>query len=136
MYTDPMFTTDALEERILRRIPIELLGASAVLALVLAPFLGWATGVFVFAGGAVSALGFIGLKSTLNRILQRDRKGALRSVLVIYGARLALILVLFLIIIFWFPRKILAFAAGFSILVPVFLIEGAAAIRRMKSWKS
>jgi hypothetical protein len=131
-----MFTTDELENRILKRIPFELLAASAVLALSLALLRGWVTGVFVFAGGVVSTLGFIGLKSALSRILQPGRKGTLRSFLLVYGARFALILAFFLIIIFWFPRKILAFVAGFSTLVPVFLYEGAAAIWRMKSWKS
>jgi hypothetical protein len=37
---------------------------------------------------------------------------------------------------FFFPGKILAFAAGFSVLVPVFLIEGVFALLRMKTWKS
>jgi len=66
----------------------------------------------------------------------RTRGRALKSGILIYVARLVLILGVFCLIILFFPRKIFAFAAGFSALLPVFLIEGAVALVRLKTWKS
>jgi hypothetical protein len=42
----------------------------------------------------------------------------------------------FFIIILLFPRKILAFGAGFSTVIPVFLAEAVGALLRMKTWKA
>jgi hypothetical protein len=76
------------------------------------------------------------MKSSLTRFLVRGRKAAIRSGALLYAARLALILAAFSLIILLFPGHILAFAAGFSAPVPVFLIEGAGALLRMEKWKS
>ncbi len=76
------------------------------------------------------------MKVSLTRFLQRERKAALRSGVLIYLARFVLILAVFSFIIFLFPGKILAFVAGFSVLVPVFLVEGVFALLRVKTWKS
>ena len=100
------------------------------------PFFGATTALIVLAGGALASLGFLWMKVSLTRFLQRDRKAALRSGVLIYMARFVLILAVFSFIIYLFPGKILAFAAGFSVLVPVFLIEGVTALLRMKTWKS
>jgi hypothetical protein len=127
---------DPYEERILRRVPLEILAAGAAAGLVALPFFGGMTALFVLAGGALASLGFLWMKVSLTRFLQRERKVALRSGVLIYLARFVLILAVFSFIIFLFPGKILAFAAGFSVLVPVFLIEGVAALLRMKTWKS
>jgi hypothetical protein len=53
-----------------------------------------------------------------------------------YLLRLILICGVFLIIILLFPRQILAFGAGFSVIVPVVLVEGSRALLRMKTWKT
>ena len=65
-----------------------------------------------------------------------DKKKALRSALALYGIRLVLILAIFFIIIFFFSKNIIAFVAGFSTMVPVFLVEAIAGLSRMKQWKS
>jgi hypothetical protein len=114
------------------------------------------TALFVLAGGAFSALSFLWLKRSISRLLllkikngdspsQKkgqspfflpDKKKALRSALVLYGTRLVLIIAIFFIIIFFFSRNIIAFVAGFSAIVPVFLAEAVVALTRMKQWKS
>ncbi len=155
------------EEKILRRIPVEILVLSFVIALASIFLLNPLTALFIFAGGAFSALSFIWLKQAVSRlfllksgetgdILKKkgdrhlkeeepvpffqsaffDKKKALRSALALYGIRLVLILAIFFIIIFFFPKNIIAFVAGFSTMVPVFLAEAVAGLSRMKQWKS
>jgi hypothetical protein len=126
---------DALEELILRRIPIEILAASAVLALPAALLFDLPTGLVFLAGGAFSALGFAWLRQSLTRFLLRDKKGALRSAIALYALRLVLICGVFLLIILLYPRKILAFGAGFSVVVLVSLVEGVRALLLMRTWK-
>ena len=131
-----MDMTDPLEETILRRIPLEIVVAGTILGLLALPFFGAQTALFVVAGAALAALGFLWMKASLTRFLVRGRKEALRSGVLVYAARLALILAAFFLIILFFPGRILAFAAGFSAPVPVFFIEGASALLRMEKWKS
>jgi ATP synthase I chain len=127
--------TDALDERILRRIPVEILAASAVLALAAALLFDLLTGCLFFAGGVLAALGFVWLKRSLSRFLDRGRKGAMRSAIALYALRLVLICAVFFLIILLYPEKILAFGAGFSVLVLVCLVEGVRALLLMKTWK-
>lgn len=126
---------DALEERILRRVPVEILAASAVLALPAALLFDLPTGLVFLAGGALSALGFAGLKQSLTRFLAREKKGALRSGILLYALRLVLICGVFFLIILLYPRNILAFGAGFSMIVLVSLVEGVRALLLMRTWK-
>ena len=127
---------DPFEERILRRVPLEILAAGAAAGLLVLPFFGVTTALLVLAGGAMASLGFLWMKVSLTRFLQRERKAALRSAVRIYLTRFVLILAVFSFIILLFPGQILAFVAGFSVLVPVFLIEGVFALLSVKTWKS
>jgi hypothetical protein len=162
------------EERILRRIPLEILALSFLTALASLLFFSPLTSVFIFAGGAFSALSFAWLKKSVSKLFLLEQKGeitskekgekkgdgslnkngdrpyiekglspffpflkkALRSGLALYGLRLLLILAIFFIIILLFSKKIIAFAAGFSVIIPVFLVEAVIALSRMKQWKS
>jgi hypothetical protein len=124
------------QERILRRIPGEILSASFVLAIPAALLFGLRTALVFLAGGVLSALGFSWLKRSMTRFLSRTGKAALKTGLLMYLLRLLLICAAFLIIILLFPREILAFGAGFSVLVPVFLFEGSRALLRMRTWKT
>ena len=126
---------DPLEERVLRRIPVEIAVFAAVLALAAALLLDPLTGLFVLAGGVFSAFGFVWLKRALTRILSRDKKGALRSGIVFYALRLVLICAVFFLIILVYPKKIIAFVAGFSTVVPVTLLEGVRGLLLMRKWK-
>jgi len=127
---------DPLEERILKRIPLEILAAGAAAGLIALPFFGLTTALLILTGGALASLGFLWMKVSLTRLLQKGKKAALRSGVLTYLARFVLILAVFSFIIFLFPGKILAFVAGFSVLVPVFLFEGVFALLRVKTWKS
>ncbi|HDZ25924.1 hypothetical protein LCGC14_1063900 [marine sediment metagenome] len=158
------------EEKILKRIPFEIIILSFVIGLASLLLLTPLTALFIFTGGAFSALSFIWLKQSVSRlfllksgetgdILKKmekkgdrhlkeeepvpifqsaffDKKKALRSALALYGIRLVLILAIFFIIIFFFSKNIIAFVAGFSTMVPVFLVEAIAGLSRMKQWKS
>ena len=140
------------EEKILRRIPVEILVLAFVIALASIFLLNPLTALFIFAGGAFSALSFIWLKQSISRLLPIkkggrhlkeeeagtffEKKKALRSALALYGIRLVLIIAIFFIIIFFFSRNIIAFVAGFSTMVPVFLVEAIVGLSRMKQWKS
>ena len=127
--------TDPLEERILRRMPAEIAALAAVLGFAAGILLDPLTGVFVFAGGLFSALGFIWLKQSLTRFLSREKKGALRSGILLYGLRLILICAVFFLIILVYPKKIIAFVVGFSAVVPVSLFEGVRGLLLLRTWK-
>ena len=130
----PSGPTD-IEEKIMRRIPREIVAVAAVLGVLGAAVFDALTGLFVLAGGALAALGFVWLKRSLERVLLRGKPQALRAGILLYAARLGLIIALFFLIILFYPRKLLAFAVGFSTMIPVFLGEVAIALDRMKQWK-
>ncbi|MFZ2052804.1 MAG: ATP synthase subunit I [Candidatus Aminicenantales bacterium] len=123
------------EEKVLRRIPLEVPIIAFVLAIIALLFFTPLTGIFILAGGIFSALSFIWLKKALLRFLSQNRRRAVRSGLALYLLRLVLLLAVFSIIILLFPRMILAFVAGFSSLILAFLIEAALAVSQMKQWK-
>ena len=123
-------------ERILKRIPLETAAVGLVMGLIAVPLFGPAAGLFVFGGGLFSALSFIHLKGALARLLSEDRRRAVRSGVIHYFVRLALLIGVFFIIIFLFSRMVLAFAAGFSAVIPVFLVEAAVSLARASQWKS
>jgi len=126
---------DPIEEKILRRIPREVIVTAAALGLLAALVFGPLTGVFFLAGGALAALGFVWLKISLARVLSREKARAIRSGMLLYAIRFVLILGVFFFIILVYPKKLLAFAAGFSTVIPVFLGETVLALARMKQWK-
>jgi len=145
-----MTIINSQEERFLRRIPWEILILSSIIALASLFLFKSLTALFILAGGVLSALSFIWLKQTISRLLLLNNgdspswemgqppflKKALRSVLTLYGLRLVLILGIFFIIIFFFSKKIIAFVAGFSTMIPVFLVEAIIALSKMKKWKT
>jgi hypothetical protein len=131
-----MTTPDPLEESMLRRLPLEILAAGAVLGLLALPVFGPGAALFVAAGGGVAALGFLWMRSAVTRVLSREKRAALRSAVLVAAARFALILGVLLLIILFFPGRVLAFAAGFSAPLPVFLAEAAVAHLRVRTWKS
>ncbi len=128
--------TGPIEEKIIRRIPFEIIILAAILGIAAGLIFDLLAGLFFFAGGALAALSFLWLKQSLTRVLLREKAKAVRSGILLYVFRLILILGLFFIIIFVYPNKLLAFAAGFSTVIPVFLGETAVALARMKQWKN
>lgn len=126
---------DPLEEKILKRIPFEVIAFAAFFAVPVGLVFGALAGVFFLGGGALAAVGFLWLKSSLTRVLAKGKAQALRSGVLLYVLRFVLILGVFFIIILLYPKRLLAFAAGFSSVIPVFLGEAVVALARMKTWK-
>jgi len=164
------------EEKILKRIPLEIAVLSFIIALFSLLFFSPLTALFILAGGAFSAVSFIWLKQNISKLIllknegssplenggspsERNRKKgteeeekateckeekrlppsfkkAILSTLLFYSLRLVLILAIFFIIIFFFSKNIIAFIVGFSTVVPVFMVEAAAMLIRLKKWKS
>jgi hypothetical protein len=124
------------EERILQRIPKEILVLSLILAVGAWIVFDGVSAILVFAGGTLAAINFVWMKQAISRFLYTGKKKALRSGIAVYGLRLLLILGIFFIIILFFSEKILAFAAGFSTLVVVFLGEAVLGLSKLKQWKN
>lgn len=125
-----------IEESMLRRIPREILGLALLLALGSLMLFDALTALLILAGGATAALGFVWLKQSVTKFLSSDRRHAVRSAVALYGLRLILIIAVFFIIILFFSKKVFAFIAGFSVIILVFLMEAAAALAKLKQWKS
>ncbi len=128
--------TDHIEEGVIRRIPFEIIILAAIFGIAAGLIFDPLTGLFFWAGGGLAALSFLWLKKSLSRFLLRDESRAVRSGILLYIVRLVLILGIFFIIILAYPNKLLAFAAGFSTVIPVFLGETAVALARTKQWKN
>ena len=126
---------DSASAKILRRIPWEILALSAVVAVGALLLFNPETALFTLLGGILAALGFIWLRQSVARFLLSDKKRAVRSAVLLYGLRLLLIIGIFSIIILFFPGRIFAFAAGFSTVILVFLVEAMAALSKLKQWK-
>jgi len=129
-------TNDELEEKILRRIPIEILALSLILSLSSLAFFDITVAFLIFSGGILASIGFIWLKQSVSHFLSIEKKKVLRSALIFYALRLLLIITVFFIIIFFFSKKIIAFIAGFSTIIVAVLIEGVIAIPKIKKWKN
>lgn len=131
-----MDNVDPIEERILRRMPWEIILVSFVLAIPAVFIFNILTAGFFFAGGVASAAGFAWLREAVNRLFLRPDKAGVKKAILIYALRLLLICIIFVVIIYISPRGVLAFVAGFSMLVAVALVEGIAAIIKMRPWKA
>jgi uncharacterized membrane protein YidH (DUF202 family) len=127
---------DPLEQRVLSRIPWEIGALARRAARLSLLFVDAVSSLLVLFGGLTAALGFISLQKLVFRLVKQGPVKGKTSILLLYGLRLLLIIALFFIIILLFSRKILAYAAGFSMIIPVFFIEAAGALFRMKQWKS
>ena len=124
------------EERVLGRLPLEVLAASLVLAVPAGLLFGPGAGLLFFGGGALAALSFLSLRRWLDKAALGERRKALASLVGVYLLRLALIGGVFSSIILLYKGKAVAFAAGFSVLILVLLAEGLAAAAQKTTWKS
>jgi len=126
---------DAYETRALRRIPLEILACAGLIGLAALVWKGVAAALFALLGGAVAAAGFLGLERSLKNILDQGKKGALRRGMLFYILRILLILLAFSLIILFYPRRVVAFAAGFSAIIAVVLVEAVRALIVLRPWK-
>jgi hypothetical protein len=124
------------EEKILRRIPKEILVVSLILSIGALIAFDLISAVLLFLGGVLAAVSFIWLKNSVSKLLSLEKKKAVKSAVLFYGLRIILIIAVIFIIILFFQNKVLAFAAGFSTIIVVFLIEGVAAVSKMMQWKN
>lgn len=131
----PQGFADPIEEKIIRRIPFEIAAVSAILGLAFVFVFAPLAGLFFFGGGLLSALSFIWMKNALARVLNRGKVRALWAGVALYAVRFLLIFGIFFLIILLYPKTIIAFAAGFSTVIPVFAGETAVALARAKSMK-
>lgn len=125
-----------IEERMLKRIPLEIMATALAMALPSLLIFDAVIALLVLAGGGLAAAGFFWLKQSLTRFLMGEKRQALRSALLLYGVRILLIIAVFLVIILLFAKKVIAFAAGFSSVILVFLAEAAVALSKMRQWKN
>ncbi|MFC2161475.1 ATP synthase subunit I [Acidobacteriota bacterium] len=134
---EPLFElADNAEEKILRRVPLETLICTVIAAIAGLFLFNYLIAILVFAGGLFAMLNFYWLKQTISNTLTADKEKSVRKALPLYIVRIMLILAIFFIIIIFFSTKILAFVVGFSMIIPVFLIEAAGELAKLKQWKN
>ncbi len=134
---EPLFEmVDNTEEKILKRVPLETLILTVVAAAAGFFLFDYLIALLVFAGGLFSMLNFYWLKQTISNTLTADKKKSVRKAIPLYILRILLILAIFFIIIIFFSTKILAFVVGFSMIIPVFLIEAVRELSKLKQWKN
>lgn len=126
----------AFDEKILSRIPKEILLLSLFPALGGLFLFDAVTALLILAGGAAAAGGFIWLNRSLTHFLLSGKSKAVRTAILTYALRLLLIIALFFFIILFFSKKVIAFAAGFSMIIPVFLFEAVIALSQLRRWKN
>ena len=134
---EPLFEmADNTEEKILRRVPLETLICTIIAAAAGFILFDYLIALLVLAGGLFSMLNFYWLKQTISKAITPGKKKSLRSAIPLYIVRILLILAIFFIIIIFFSIKILAFVVGFSMIIPVFLIEAFRELAKLKQWKN
>ncbi|MFO7866469.1 MAG: ATP synthase subunit I [Candidatus Aminicenantes bacterium] len=125
-----------MDERILRRIPVEIAIVALAAAVGVFFIFGFSAALLVLAGGGTAGIGFIWMRASVDRFLDQSKPRAMKAAVFLYGLRLLLIILIFSIIILFFSQEVLAFAAGFSSIVVVILFEAASALtRHKKKWK-
>ena len=118
-----------------RRVPVQTVVLGVLAGLITGIIADLLSGVLVLGGAILSSLGFIALKSFVNKYLPSDKARVLPRAIILYLLRLVLICLVFLIIIFYFKNKVLAFAAGFSLVLVSVAIEAVRNLAGVKKWK-
>jgi hypothetical protein len=123
-------------EKSLKRVPIETLVIGCLASLLVLIFFDPVSAVLVAGGAVLAAVGFISLKSFVDRYLGGKRTVLVKRAIVLFSLRLLLICLVFLAIIFIFRDKVIAFVAGFSSMVVAVLIEAIKNLVNIKQWKA
>lgn len=122
-------------EASIKRVPRETILLGIIFSITCGIIFDPVWGILVFLGALLSAIGFIALNSFINRYLGKKKTMVLRRAVLMYSLRLLLICLVFLIIIFFFKGKIIAFGAGFSLIVVSVLVEALRNLAYVKQWK-
>jgi len=131
-----MTKTSSINKKILKRIPGEIAILAFIFAVPTFFLFDTVSALLVFGGGLLAAAEFILLKKSITKILLDRKKQAFPTIVFFYSLRLLLIIAVFFIIILFFSQKIIAFAAGFSTLIFIFLVEAIMALSKFKQWKN
>jgi hypothetical protein len=119
----------------LKRVPGETIILGVIASIAGGIIFGPTTGILIFSGALMAAIGFISLKLFIDKYLDKQKTMVLRRAILMYSLRLMLICLVFLIIILFFKGKVMAFAAGFSLIVVSVLVEAIRNLTYMKQWK-
>ncbi len=130
-----MMNNDWLENSI-KRVPRVTLFLGLAVAIPTALLGGLVSGALVLAGAALAATGFVSLKLFINKYLQAGPAKLRRRAVLFYSLRLLLICLIFLTIIFFFKVRVLALAAGFSLILVAILAEAVRHLAGIKQWKA
>ncbi|MGB9835406.1 MAG: hypothetical protein ACPLRX_01545 [Candidatus Saccharicenans sp.] len=122
-------------EKSIRRIPAETSILGLAVGLLVGSVYEPLSGLLVLAGALVAGGSFLGLKGTVDRWLTQPKSKFIKKALVLYLVRLGLICLIFLTIILLFKKKVIAFAAGFSLIVVSIMIEALISLVSMRQWK-
>lgn len=106
-----------LEEKILRRLPYEILSLAILIAMAILIFFDSLSALLCLAGGLISCLSFLWLKKIIFFYLKPEKRKRLRRLILFQLLRFGLIGLIFLIIIYFFSSRGLAFLVGFSALL-------------------
>lgn len=127
-------TSDWLDSAI-RRIPLTTLLLGLAIGIITAVVFEPLSGGLVLAGSVLSAASFMSLRSFVDRYLKSEPTRLWRRALVFYSLRLLLICLVFLIIILIFKGRVLALAAGLSLIILSILVESVRNLASIKQWK-
>lgn len=122
-------------EKSIKRIPAETSILGLAVGLLVGSIYEPLSGLLVLAGALVAGGSFLGLKGTVDRWLTQPKSKFIKKALVLYLVRLGLICLIFLTIILLFKKKVIAFAAGFSLIVVSIMIEALINLVSMRQWK-
>lgn len=126
--------TNDLENRILRRLPLEILIVAALMTLIIGIIFDPLSALLCLAGGVISCLSFLWLKKSISLYLTSGHDRRLGRLIGFQLLRLGLIALIFLTIIYFFSRRALAFMAGLAALFLTIAGEMIFSLRK-KGWK-
>lgn len=130
-----MMNADWLEHSV-KRVPRVTILLGLAVGILTAFLTEAVSGALVLAGAALAAAGFISLKAFVDKYLQAGPARLWRRAVLFYSLRLVLICLIFLIIIFFFKVRVLALAAGFSLILVAILAEAVRNLAGVKQWKA
>lgn len=115
--TEEKELSTALERKVLRRLPFETLVVACFMAIITALIFDVLSAFLCFAGGLVACLSFIWMKKLIPYHLSTQQGLKPGRLIAFAFLRLGLIGLIFLIIIYFFSTRALAFMVGLAALV-------------------
>lgn len=123
-----------LENKILKRLPWEILILAFLMALIIGLIFDFLSALLCLAGGVVSCLSFLWIKKSVSLYLTSRPGRRLGRLIGFQLLRLGLIALIFLTIIYFFSSRALAFIAGLAALLLAIAAEMIFSLRK-RGWK-